>query len=482
MTRIYASLFCAVTLAAAACGSNSPASPSGADATAELRGSQDKILICHRTDTKYDPTFINANTEAIHRAHGDAKPGEPVPADPTKVFDRNCVPVSPVTIKKFTNGDDANVAPGPTIAIGAAVTWTYEVTNNSAFTFSSLSVTDDKGVVVACPKELPAPGASITCTGSGTATAGQYTNVGKVTVTGNGNQYTDSDTSHYFGNAPQGVRIRKFTNGQAARDAPGPTIAVGSPITWTYEVTNTSPFTFSSLSVTDDRGVQVLCPSVLPGPGGSITCTGSGTAVAGAYRNVGTATATAANGTRYTDSDASHYFGGPLQAVTIRKLTNGQDVSSAPGPSIAVGSPVTWTYVVTNTSPFAFSSLSVTDDRGVQVLCPSVLPAPGASITCTGSGTAVAGQYRNVGTAVATVNGNAFTDRDESFYLGVTPTPTPEPEIKVQLCHRTGNGSYHMIEVSINAEPAHRAHGDGMVGDAVPGSPGKKFTASCGVQ
>ena len=370
MTRIYASLFCAVTLAAAACGSNSPASPSGADATAELRGSQDKILICHRADTKYDPTFINANTEAIHRAHGDAKPGEPVPADPTKVFDRNCVPVSPVTIKKFTNGDDANVAPGPTIAIGAAVTWTYEVTNNSAFTFSSLSVTDDKGVVVACPRELPAPGASITCTGSGTA-------------------------------------------------------------------------------------------------------------VAGAYRNVGTVTATA-NGTQYTDSDASHYFGGPLQAVTIRKLTNGQDVSSAPGPSIAVGSPVTWTYVVTNTSPFSFSSLVVTDDRGVQVLCPSVLPAPGASITCTGSGTAVAGQYRNVGTAVATVNGNAFTDRDESFYLGVTPTE--EPEIKVQLCHRTGNGSYHMIEVSINAVPAHRAHGDGMVGDAVPGNPGKKFTSSCGVQ
>ena len=369
MTRIYVALLCTIALTAAACGGSSPSSPSGADATAELRGSQDKILICHRTESKYDPLFIDANTEAIHRAHGDAKPGEPVPADPTKVFDRNCIPVSPVTIKKFTNGDDANVAPGPTIAIGAAVTWTYEVTNNSAFTFSSLSVTDDKGVVVACPKELPAPGASITCTGSGTATAGQYTNVGKVTVTGDGHQYTDSD--------------------------------------------------------------------------------------------------------------ASHYFGGPLQAVTIRKLTNGQDVSSAPGPSITVGSPVTWTYVVTNTSPFAFSSLSVTDDRGVQVLCPSALPAAGASITCTGSGTAVAGQYRNVGTAVATVNGNTYTDRDESFYLGVA-APTEDSQ-KVQICHRTGNGSFHIIEISVSAVPAHRAHGDGMVGEAVPGSPGKVFTATCGV-
>jgi hypothetical protein len=53
---------------------------------------------------------------------------------------------------------------------------------------------------------------------------------------------------------------------------------------------------------------------------------------------------------------------------------------------------------------------------------------------------------------------------------------------KVQLCHRTGNGQYHSISVSISAERAHRGHGDGMVGEAVPGSSGRVFTASCGVQ
>jgi len=53
---------------------------------------------------------------------------------------------------------------------------------------------------------------------------------------------------------------------------------------------------------------------------------------------------------------------------------------------------------------------------------------------------------------------------------------------KVQLCHRTGNGQYHAISVSVSAERAHRAHGDGMVGEAVPGSSGRVFTASCGVQ
>ena len=51
----------------------------------------------------------------------------------------------------------------------------------------------------------------------------------------------------------------------------------------------------------------------------------------------------------------------------------------------------------------------------------------------------------------------------------------------MQLRHRTGNGSYHGIEMSVNAEPAHRAHGDGKPGEAVPGSPGRVFTAACGL-
>lgn len=336
----------------------------------EVRGnSGGKVVLCHRTDNGYHTIDVSTNAEPAHRGHGDAEPGEPVPADPTKVFDAACALVSPVSIKKLTNGQDADVAPGPAIAVGAPVTWTYVVTNNSALTLASLTVTDDRGVIVACPQQLPPPGASITCSASGVAVAGQYRNIGTVTAMANGVQYTSSDASHYFGGA---------------------------------------------------------------------------------------------------------------QGVTIRKFTNGQDVSQAPGPSIPVGSPVTWTYVVTNTSALTFSSMSVTDDRGVAVACPRTLLAPGESVTCSGSGTAVAGQYRNVATVTATANGNAYTDRDDSFYFGGTATTSEPP--KVQLCHRTGNGSYHMIEVGASAEPAHRAHGDGSVGEAVPGNPGRVFTSSCEVR
>ena len=36
---------------------------------------------------------------------------------------------------------------------------------------------------------------------------------------------------------------------------------------------------------------------------------------------------------------------------------------------------------------------------------------------------------------------------------------------KVTLCHRTGNGSFHQITVSVHAMPAHLRHGDIMPDD-----------------
>ena len=66
------------------------------------------------------------------------------------------------------------------------------------------------------------------------------------------------------------------------------------------------------------------------------------------------------------------------------------------------------------------------------------------------------------------VNGGSVTIVNENRSSG-----------KVSLCHRTGSGEYHLIDVSVNAEPAHRAHGDGKVGEPVPGTQRQVFDASC---
>jgi hypothetical protein len=167
-------------------------------------------------------------------------------------------------------------------------------------------------------------------------------------------------------------------------------------------------------------------------------------------------------------------------SVSIEKTTNGEEADDAPGPTIAVGSPVTWRYIVTNTGTVPLTNVVVADNRNVTVTCPGTALAVGQSITCTGTGVATAGQYVNIGTVTAASGSTTVTGSDSSHYFGQAPGTT-ENGPKVELCHRTGNGTYHLIDVSVDAEPAHRAHGDAKIGEAVPGQTGKVFGPSCAV-
>jgi hypothetical protein len=148
------------------------------------------------------------------------------------------VPTPAVTIEKSTNGVDADDPPGPFVPTGQPVNWTYEITNTGNVPLSSVAVTDDRGVTVTCPVTTLQPGESTTCTATGTATAGQYANTGKVTASSTAGPVTANDPSHYLGVAP-GIDIEKATNGVDADLPPGPIIPVGGTVTWTYVVTNT---------------------------------------------------------------------------------------------------------------------------------------------------------------------------------------------------------------------------------------------------
>ncbi|MBZ5504516.1 MAG: hypothetical protein LAO78_03415 [Acidobacteriia bacterium] len=50
---------------------------------------------------------------------------------------------------------------------------------------------------------------------------------------------------------------------------------------------------------------------------------------------------------------------------------------------------------------------------------------------------------------------------------------------KVQDCHRSKNGDFHLITIDIKALPAHVAHGDGQPGDPVPDLSGFIFGPNC---
>jgi uncharacterized repeat protein (TIGR01451 family) len=121
---------------------------------------------------------------------------------------------------------------------------------------------------------------------------------------------------------------------------------------------------------------------------------------------------------------------GPL--INLEKATNGQDADLPTGPTIPVGDPVTWTYVITNTGNTRLGSITLTDDILGPITCdegpiPNLDPAE--SFTCTTTGVATAGQYTNIGTVVGTpvdasdvpLGVPDVSDTDPSNYIGFNP-------------------------------------------------------------
>lgn len=355
-----------------------------------------------------------------------------------------CIPPPPpeepkragIDIEKFTNGEDADTPTGPEVPPGGDVTWEYRVTNTGNVLLSDIRVTDDQEGEIDCPKTSLGAGESMTCTHSGIAPpAGeedfQYANLATVTATPpTGADVTDDDPSHYWveGQPPLGsepaIDLEKHTNGQDADAAPGPTLSQGAAVTWTYIVRNTGSEGLEQVQVIDDREGAVSCPKTTLAIGEEMTCTLSGVAAVGQYRNESTVTAeSAVDGQEVSDGDPSHYFvpSPPSPAaIDIEKATNGFDADSAPGPELQVGQTVTWTYVVTNTGQAVLTGVAVSDDREGAVSCPKSTLQPGESMTCTETGTAEEGQYANLGsvTGASQEDGSTVSDSDPSHYFG----------------------------------------------------------------
>jgi len=103
-------------------------------------------------------------------------------------------------VKKTTNGQEAESAPGPSILVGEYILWEYVVQNTGNVELTDVVVTDDMGVVVTCPQDSLGSGEAMTCVGSGNATLGQYENTASATGKHNQNTYESNEkTSHYFG-------------------------------------------------------------------------------------------------------------------------------------------------------------------------------------------------------------------------------------------------------------------------------------------
>ena len=127
----------------------------------------------------------------------------------------------------------------------------------------------------------------------------------------------------------------------------------------------------------------------------------------------------------------------PAPAVAIAKTTsNTVDPLPSDDPIMFIGDTVHWFYEVTNTGNVPLNTISVTDNRGVTVTCPSTTLAVGNAMTCTADGTAIAGTYTNIGTVVAHYNSDTVTASDGSGYFGRNPqisvTKSPATQTVIQ--------------------------------------------------
>ncbi len=335
------------------------------------------------------------------------------------------------------DANDPNGADVPAATPGAAVVWTYLVTNTGSQSFPSadVAVTDDVlGPITSLiggddgdglfePGEVwvyqavgtvldlgdPAnPAATVQgCANvpdAGDPVRGTYVNVGTVTVPG----ASDDDPAHYCNPAPS-IDIEKLTNGNqadGASDADVPVIAPGDAVVWTYLVTNTGVVTIPAADVTVTDSVAGVTPVLDPAsdagsdgllsPGEVWTYSASGVAldlVAPANANVvvqGCANVPDAGdpsrstyenvGTvtvpGATDQDPSHYCN-PAPSIDIEKFTNGNQADSASGadvPVVAPGASVVWTYVVTNTGTVSILAADVTVTDSVAGVSPALDP------------------------------------------------------------------------------------------------------------
>lgn len=292
-------------------------------------------MICTGSGTAVASEVCYAN---VGTAVGTPPEGDNVTdSDPSHYCAEEIVGEPAIHLEKYTNDEDADVAPGPTLVEGDNVQWLYVITNTGEVTLNGVTVTDNQGVVITCAGGQPfdlEPGDVMLCFGNGTAEIGQYANVGSAcgTPEGGGDQVCDDDPSHYFGEEPggePGIDVEKATNGEDADLPPGPTIPLydavcattagfGSlaerclpvaTVTWTYVVTNTGSLPLTGITVTDDQLGPIDCPKTSLDPGESMTCTATGTAEPGQYENLGTACGTPTGGAPICDEDPSHYYG-----------------------------------------------------------------------------------------------------------------------------------------------------------------------------
>jgi uncharacterized repeat protein (TIGR01451 family) len=316
-------------------------------------------------------------------------------------------------------------------APGIPITYSYKVSNTGNVDLTAVSVTDPHvGLsAISCPSASLAPGALETCTATYTTTqadvdAGSISNTGTATGTPPTGPVVIATSSLTIPAIDTPALALKKSASVTSYSAPG------TPITYSYKVTNTGNVDLTAVSVTDSHvGLSaVSCPSASLAPAASETCTATYTTTqadvdAGSISNTGTATGTPLTGPAVTATSSLTISASDSPALTLAKTASATSYS-------APGTAITYSYLVTNTGNVDLTAVSVTDPQSglSAVSCPSGTLAPAASETCTATYTTTqadvdAGSISNTGTASGTPSTGPAVTATSSLTIPASDTP-----------------------------------------------------------
>ena len=266
------------------------------------------------------------------------------------LFDAN------ISIDKKTNDAD-HLGSVPT---GTALTWTYEVTNTGNTALTNVTVTDNRlpDTDITCPQDTLAVGESMTCSATGTATAGSYTNIG----TADSDETPPvTDNSSYFGETP-GILLDKV--GQWNDESGDGFAQPGETISYTFAVTNDGNVTLFDITLDDLVGGVTVSggpiSSLAPGESDLTTFTASYALTqddidAGTFYNQAQACGFGSDESKVCDEDDHEE---PLPQSPSIGIVKDVDPTTIVGDQ---ASEVTWTITVTNTGNVTLHDVAVTD-------------------------------------------------------------------------------------------------------------------------
>ncbi|MFE6867280.1 hypothetical protein ACFVFS_12015 [Kitasatospora sp. NPDC057692] len=349
---------------------------------------------------------------------------------------RGAPPVSPPSEVTVTATD----APGlslvksssaRTLVAGEEIVYTFEVKNTGNVTLKDVKVNETaftgSGAMspVTCPAEAAslAPGATVTCTATYTATqadvdAGSVKNTATATGTPPRGEPPVTPPSQTLATTADKPALTLVKTGHSSK--PGE-LVVGEQVRYDFAVTNTGNLTLKDVKVNETAftGSGAMSPVTCPAeaaslaPGATVTCTATYTATqadvdAGSVKNTATATGTPPRGAPPVSPPSDAIVPAPEKpAVALVK-------TSSTGTLVA-GEQITYKFTVTNTGNVTLKDVKVNETAFTgsgkidPVTCPkeAATLAPGATVLCTATYTVTqadvdAGSVKNTATATGT--------------------------------------------------------------------------------